>query len=206
MIIDDHQLMLDGLQLMLRDVPNFQVVGQAINGKIGLAKLDEQSIDVVLLDINMPVMDGIDCCEKIRKNHPQVHVIGLSMVEELTVMKKLYSMGAKGYLLKNSPKEHVINAIEAVMAGGIYMNQAHLSSLITTNSSAKQTVHIPKLSRREQEILNLIADEKTTKEIADELHIAFGTVETHRRNMLNKFKVKNTAGLIRAAMQWGILS
>lgn len=205
LIIDDHQLMLDGLQLMLRDVPHFHVVDQATNGKIGLMKLKEHEIDLVLLDINMPVMDGIECCEKILENHPNIHVIGLSMVEELTVMKKLYSLGAKGYLLKNSSKEKVIRAIETVINGGIYMNQEHLTSLLTATQPAKNTVRMPKLSRREKEILDLIADEKTTKEIADQLHIAFGTVETHRRNILNKLKVKNTAGLIRSAMQWGLL-
>lgn len=197
--------MLDGLLLMLQDVPHFHVVDQAINGKIGLAKLEKHAIDVILLDINMPVMDGITCCEKILERHPEIHVIGLSMIEELTVMKKLYSLGAKGYLLKNSSKDKVIQAINTVVNGGIYMNQEHLTSLLTNSNSAKHVVRIPKLSRREKEILDLIADEKTTKEIADQLHIAFGTVETHRRNILNKLKVKNTAGLIRSAMQWGLL-
>ena len=204
LIVDDHQLMIDGLKLMLQNVAHFHVVGQAINGKIGLEKLTEEPVDVVLLDINMPVMNGIECCEQIVKHYPHIKVIGLSMLEELTIMQKLLTIGAKGFLVKNAGKEKVIKAIETVMNDEVYMDQHQLSQIMSSISTKKSGI-IPKLSRREKEILGLIVKEHTTQEIANQLHIAFGTVETHRRNLINKLKVRNTAGLVRVAMEWGLV-
>jgi len=205
-IADDHQMVLDGLQLIISQEDQMELCGLAHDGKEALELLEREQIDVLLLDINMPVMNGIDAMKVIGKKHPDISVLGLSMLDDTIVIKKLVKYGAKGFLLKNSGRDKIIEAICELHAGGKYFDRAIVTKLLESdNTKSVGTSLFPKLSRREKEILTLIMDELTTKEISEQLFISFGTVETHRRNIINKLGVRNTAGMVRVAIEYQLL-
>ena len=198
-ICDDHQMMIDGLKLLIADIEGISVVGQSKNGKELLKWLDTNEVDVILLDINMPVMDGIEACKKINENETEVKIIFLSMINQSSIVHSLIQSGAKGYLLKNSGHDELADAIAKVYAGGVYFDD-NVFKEATKKPKSFSTI-IPKVTKREKEILTLIVKEFTSIEIAKELFISHGTVETHRRNLISKLAVKNTAGLVRVAME-----
>ena len=209
LVVDDHKLMIDGIKLMISDEEHMEVVGAAYNGQQALSFLKENEVDVVLLDINMPIMNGVEANKVISNEFPGVKVIGLSMLKDIELIKTLINHGAKGYLLKNSGKEEVINTIQEVNDGKMSFDPTLLNEILFYQEKQKKKEKnnlLPKLSRREKEILQLIIDEHTTAEIANKLFISFGTVETHRRNIINKLGVRNTAGLVRVAMEYGLLT
>jgi len=207
LIVDDHQLVREGIQLMLSATDQIEVIGEAINGKEALAQIEEHDLDVILLDLNMPEMNGIDACKAIKKIQPELKIIILSMISERKLVQKLMNYGANGYLLKNSGQEEIIHAIKEVHAGNNHFDPEILDMMLypDKHKAVKDENLHPSLSRREKEILQLIIDEKTTGEIAKKLFISFGTVESHRRNMISKLGVRNTAGLVSAAYKYGIV-
>ena len=206
-IIDDHKMVIDGMKLLLKDEPSITVVGTALNGEDGLAKIPQQHVDVVLLDINMPGMNGIDTCKKLLSELPEIKIVAISMHKESSLIKLMLNNGAKGYVLKNAGQDEVIDAIKTVHEGKMYLddtvNEIVLNSVLK-NGNEKIKSPFPTLSRREKDVLKLILDECTTQEIADKLFISFGTVETHRRNMLIKTGARNTAGLVRTAIEYDL--
>jgi DNA-binding NarL/FixJ family response regulator len=208
LIADDHQLVIDGIQLMLSEVPDLQCVGTASNGKDALALLAVLPVNVLLLDINMPAMDGVECCKLVRERYPAVKVLILSMLREASLVKIMLKQGASGFLLKNAGKDEVMDAIRKVAEGKQAFSTDVLDAVMDSfaNKPAKPaTSPFLKISRREKQILQLIVDERTTTEIASELFISFGTVETHRRNLLMKLNARNTAGLVKAAIEYDLL-
>ncbi|MBK6995735.1 MAG: response regulator transcription factor [Lewinellaceae bacterium] len=208
LIADDHRLVIDGLLLMLREVEDMDCVGEAANGREALALLDSTLADVLLLDINMPEMDGLECCRIVKERHPQVKVLVLSMMRELSLVKAMLKHGASGFLLKNAGKEEVLESIRKVSEGKQAFSEDVLESLMNSfsNKPAKSSISpFPTISKREKQILQLIVDEKTTSEIAEDLFISFGTVETHRRNLLLKLNARNTAGLVKSALEYDLL-
>ncbi|MBC7774409.1 MAG: response regulator transcription factor [Phycisphaerae bacterium] len=208
LIADDHRLVIDGLLLMMREVEDMQCVGEAANGREALALLDVVPADVLLLDINMPEMDGLECCRLAHERHPNLKVLVLSMMREVSLVKAMLKQGASGFLLKNAGKDEVLEAIRKVTEGKQAFSADVLESLMNSfsNKPAKASASpFPTISRREKQILQLIVDEKTTSEIAEELFISFGTVETHRRNLLLKLNARNTAGLVKSALEYDLL-
>lgn len=205
-ITDDHQMVLDGLQLIVSQESDLDLVGIAHNGQEILDLLSTVPVDVLLLDINMPVMNGIDAMKIIGKEYPDTKVLGLSMLDDTTVIKQLLKYGARGFLLKNSGKDKIVEAINELHKGQKFFDKDIISKLLENdNKKSVGTSLFPKLSRREKEILNLIIQEFTTQEIATSLFISFGTVETHRRNIINKLGVRNTAGMVRVAFEYQLL-
>lgn len=204
-IVDDHKMVIEGLQLLLQNEENIKVVGSAVSGAEALERIPTEQPDVVLLDINMPEMNGIDTCKKLLETHPDLKIIAISMHKESSLIKLMLSSGAKGYVLKNAGQDEVIEAIEKVHSGKMYLddtvNEIVVNS-VATGHDKKSSSPFPTLSRREKEILQLILKEHTTQEIAEKLFISFGTVETHRRNMLIKTGARNTAGLVRIALEY----
>lgn len=208
LIADDHQLVIDGLKLMFEGTPNITCVATANNGQEALDQLKMYNIDVLVLDVNMPVMDGMECCRQVSLAYPHIKILALSMMKEASLIKKMLKEGAAGFLLKNAGQEEVITAIEKVHQGDKAFSPEILDIIMDSLSGVKKTKKsslFPKISRREKQVLNLIVWEKTTQEIAKELFISFGTVETHRKNLLNKLDVRNTAGLVRVALEHGLL-
>jgi len=204
-IVDDHRMVIEGLQLLLQNEANISVVGNALSGEEAIECIPAQTVDVVLLDINMPGINGIETCKQLLKANPELKIIAISMHKESSLIKLMLGNGAKGYVLKNAGQDEVINAITSVYEGKNYLddtvNEIVLKSVMN-QSEQKSTNPFPSLSPREKDVLQCILDELTTNEIADRLHISFGTVETHRRNMLIKTGARNTAGLVRIALEY----
>lgn len=204
LIVDDHKMVIEGMKLLLQNHSEIKVIGTALTGFEGIEKLEELHPDVVLLDINMPEMNGIDTCKKMLKIHPNIKIIAISMHKESSLIKLMLTSGAKGYVLKNAGQDEVIEAITEVYQGKVFLDDTVNEIIVgsITKKKSQQSSPFPTLSRREKEILGLIIDEYTTHEIAEKLFISFGTVETHRRNMLIKTGARNTAGLVRIALEY----
>lgn len=208
LIADDHQLVIDGIKLMLSSESDIECAGEANDGQATLDLMTKSSYDLILLDINMPGMNGIEACKHIRREYPEVKILVLSMLKEASLIKMVLKNGANGYLLKNAGKAEVLRAIRAIMAGQKYYSSEVadivMASLAGSNPKTNKSP-FPQLSRREKQVLQLIVDEFTTGEIAEKLSISFGTVETHRRNLLIKLGARNTAGLVRIGLEYGLL-
>ncbi len=209
-ICDDHKLVAEGIELMLKDESDIQFAGATHSAEdlIALSSGEKNFCDVLLLDINLPKMNGIEACKILKANVPKINVIALSMLKELSLVKLMLKSGASGYLVKNAGKDEIMSAIRSVASGKKYIDDDLKDLLLEdfTSGKAKKDHEIfPSLSRREKEVLNLILQEFTAIEIAEKLFISNGTVETHRRNMLSKLGVRNTAGLVRMAMEYNLL-
>ena len=207
MIVDDHQVVIDGIKLMLKDEENMECVAEASNGHEAIAKIAELSVDLVLLDINLPDISGIEVCKKLTKNFPKIKILALTMYDKGSFIQQMFKSGASGYILKNAGKEELLTAIRTILDGDTYVSQqvsqALMNSLLKKDKSRSD--FIPELTRREKEILQLISQEYTTQEISKNLFISLNTVETHRKNLLSKFGVRNSVGLVRVAIEKGLL-
>ena len=200
---DDHQIIIDGLKSLLKNQDEISVAAEACNGREAIRILELISIDVLLMDIDMPVMNGIDALKEIRKNHPKVKVIILSMHNEAGMIKSLIDLGANGYLLKSCTQEELVDAIKKVALGQSYFSSDVTLALL--KPAAKQGQQNEILTEREIEILKLIAAGFSNKEIGDQLFISHRTVDTHRTNLMKKLDVSNIAGLISYAIRNGIV-
>jgi len=188
-------MVVEGIRSLLQHQKDIEWMGHAMNGASCMAFLQHQRPDVLLLDINLPDKGGIDLCKEIKDRYPAIHIIGLSSFNQLSFIEKMMSNGASGYVLKNATQEELIEAIESVMQGRKFLS-AEVATIVQ-----KADTKAPLITRREKEVLGLIADGLTNNEIADKLFISATTVDTHRQSLLAKFEVKNTATLIRVAMQ-----
>ena len=205
-ITDDHKMVLEGIKLLIDGQDNVVVRGTCRSSTELFDYLQTATPDVILLDINMPGINGIEATKIIKKDYPQIKIIGLSMIAEGNLVKLMLKNGADGYLHKNAGQDEILLAIKSVCSGKKYVSEEITSVLINHVETKISNNPFPKLSRREEEILKMIIDEKTTQEIADILYISFGTVETHRRNIMIKLGVKNTAGLVRVAYEYNLFS
>ena len=195
-IVDDHYMVIEGIRSLLQNEKNIEWVGHASNAASCLAFLQQQLPEVILMDINLPDKSGIDLCKEVREKYPAVFVIGLSTFNQQSLIKKMMDNGASGYVLKNATQEELMEAIGTVAAGKTFLSDEAAQSLRKNNEG-----EIPVLTRREKEVLELIADGLTNNEIAAKLFISVTTVDTHRKNLLAKFDSRNIASLIKAAMQ-----
>jgi DNA-binding NarL/FixJ family response regulator len=204
-IVDDHPLVVEGIQTTVGTVEDMQVVGSAAGGAEALAWLSEQAADVIILDISLPDQDGISLCRAILQQDPNARVIGLTTYEEVSFIRGMMKEGAKGYLFKTSPREKILAAIREVFQGNTFLSPEVNERLVAAAlHQPRQQSFIPRLTRREKEVLALIVDERTNQEIADELCISLSTVETHRRHLCEKLGARNTAGLVRNAIKFGL--
>lgn len=209
MIVDDHQVLLDGIKALFDNDEQVDICCEALTGTSAVELALSNEINVILLDINMPDKNGFDVCKAIKAEKADVKIIALTMHNEAAYISKMIKMGVDGYLLKTTSREEMLLAIETVMKGERYLSKDASSSLIDgmhRPSKPKTSDFIQKLTRREKEVLRLVVDEKTTDEIATELFIGKTTVISHRKNLLRKLNAKNTAGLVRAAFQFGLLN
>jgi two-component system nitrate/nitrite response regulator NarL len=204
-IADDHKIVLEGLVSLIEANKNITIVGKATQGDEVLDILENKEVDVVVLDIEMPELDGIEATKIICEQYPKVKILILTMYNTIGFIRKIAETGAHGYILKNKGKEELIAAIHKVHAGGQYFGEDVTKILIASFKNAKMAGEI-KLTKREVEVLKLIADEYTTPMISSKLHIASTTVETHRRNLIEKIGVSSTNGLVRYAVENGYIS
>lgn len=206
LIVDDHQLIIDGLYALLNGEQGISVVAGVNSGEEAMKLLRKEHVDVVLADINMPKMSGIELTEMIRKSFPTVKVLALTMHDENSLINKMIEAGASGYVLKSTHISDLCDAIVSVADGSKYLSQDVQSVIMRNICNPKSQIvqfqpKVAKLSKRETEILNLIAQEYTNEAIAEKLFIGKRTVETHRRNIFAKTKTKTIVGLIRYALE-----
>ncbi|MDO1446959.1 response regulator transcription factor [Rhodocytophaga aerolata] len=213
-IADDHQMFLDGICELTANLPDVEVVATAANGEQVIHLLERMPCDMVILDIQMPVQDGLTTTRQIKKRFPHVKVLILTMNNELSLIKHMLEAGALGYILKTNGREELARAIRRVASGLNYFSDAvaqELARQYLTSEGAKtrengNTAAEAHLSDREKEIIALVAREYSSVEIADILFIAPTTVDTHRRNAMNKLGVKNLAGLVKYALKSGLIN
>lgn len=205
-IADDHNMFLEGLISLLRNVPDVTVIAKAVNGKELINLLDKSKADIVLLDISMPEMDGIEVTKIIKKKYPELKIIILTTHSNSHIIAKLNRLGVNGYLLKNAEKDELLYAIRKVTSGESYYSKEVTEIQKDFDSNLKKNLSsTTELSNREKEILMLIAKQLTAAEIAEKTFISLNTVNTHKRNLLSKLNVKNTAGLVKHAIELGLL-
>lgn len=206
-LVDDHKIVLNGIQETLLEARDIKVVATALSGAQLIANLElHPEANVVILDINLPDIDGMELCKKIKKTHPKIGVIGLTTFSQASFIAQMLRNGANGYLFKNTSEEELLQAIRAVHAGSQYLSQEVNRKLLMRAMSKKASdkTFIPKLTRRETEVLQLIIEEHTNQEIADKLYLSVSTVETHRMNLCSKLDARNTAGLVKKAIKFGL--
>ncbi|MBU2554743.1 MAG: response regulator transcription factor [Bacteroidales bacterium] len=202
LIADDHKIIRDGIMSLLRDEKTLKIVAQAGNGAEVLEILKIKAIDLIIMDISMPILDGIETTKKVKKLYPETKVLILSMYDEENYVSEVFKSGASGFILKNTGKAELTTAIASICA-----NKPYFSSEITQtylNSLSKPEFKEPdlksNLSEREIEVLRLIVGEYSNQEIAEILFISVRTVDAHRRNLINKTESKTTAGLVKFAI------
>ncbi len=196
LIADDHQMFIDGIKALLQDVNEIEIIGEANTGKQVLEKLEELSPDIILMDIGMPQLNGIETAALVSEKYSIIKIIALTMYDDTNRLNKMIKAGAKGYVLKNTSKQELLQAIQIVATGGVhYPGQAIL------NNSKENRSPVSNLTEREIEIIKLIVKSMTNKEIAAKLFISELTVNTHRKNAMRKLEIKNTAGLVKFALE-----
>jgi len=199
-IVDDHPVVIEGIHALLQNEKDMAWVGQAMNAPSCLGFFVNNTADVVLMDISMPGMDGVELCAVMKEKYPGIMILGLSSFNQGLYIKKMMENGASGYILKNSSKEELIKAIHAVHDGNIYFSGEVGTALLEYQKSAAAR-ELPVLTAREKEVLELIAEGYTNPQIAEKIFLSPFTVDSHRKNLLAKLDVKNTASLIRLAVE-----
>jgi DNA-binding NarL/FixJ family response regulator len=201
-IVDDHAVVVEGIYSLLQKETDFEMAGYANNAANCLNYFANHTADVILMDISLPDMNGVDLCKVIKKKYPGIMVLALSTFNQGTYIRKMMESGASGYLLKNAARQEIIEAIKTVIKGKNYLSFDAGQAL---RSDTAQQNAIPPLTKREKEVLIHIAEGLTNAQIAEKLFISIDTVESHRKNLHAKLGVKNTAMLVRFAIENDLL-
>ncbi|SFM81366.1 two component transcriptional regulator, LuxR family [Chitinophaga sp. YR627] len=203
-ITDDHPIVLEGLKNVLNATEGFAVTGTCSTGKETLEAFQEKEPDILLLDINLPDINGVELCAEVKKKHPDVYVIALSVHNEAPIINSMLRQGASGYIQKNALSDIIVAAIRDVLKGGSYVCEQS-REILRRQSGKGGLTQLPKMTRREKEILKLAAEGLTIAQIAEQLFISPYTVESHRKNLMDKFEVNSVAAAIKLAGQYGFL-
>lgn len=195
-IVDDHYMIIEGIKSMLVNEPGIEWLGHASSAATCLAFLRVHTPDIILMDINLPDKSGLELCKEVMQLYPGIKIIGLSTFNQLSFISRMLENGAYGYLLKNASRHEILQAIETVMQRKQYLS-LEASEMVKKNQGDDR----PVLTRREIEVLQLIAEGLTNAEMAEKLFVSVTTIDTHRKNLLAKFNAKNTAALVWAAAQ-----
>jgi two-component system response regulator NreC len=210
LIADDHVIVREGVRLLLQSEPDMEVVAEASNGREALAKARDLLPDIVLMDIAMPEMNGLEATAAIRKELPQVQVLGLTMHEDYEYFLELLHHGASGCVLKGASSAELLAAIHAVQEGGVYIHPSMAKSLVTDYMGrmepGEDRARYDGLSDRERQVLKLVAEGKTSREIADELVLSVNTVQTHRAHIMEKLNLHNRSDIVRYALRKGLVT
>ena len=203
-IVDDHPIVIEGLKIMLNDQPLFHILQTFTRGSEVIGFVQSYEVDILLLDITLPDISGIELCEKIKKISPETSVIMFSNRSERSIIMQCIQNGANGYLLKNVSMEELMNCCTSALSGNIVFCSE--TKNIISKPSHQEIGALPKLTKREKEILRFLAQGKTSSQIADELFLSPLTVDTHRKNLLQKFGAKNTVEAVNIALKNNIIS
>src|SRR5262245_38713167 len=197
-IVDDHAVVIEGIYSLLQKERDIEMIGYATTAASCLEYFTTHTADVILMDISLPDMNGVDLCKLIKKKYPGIMVLALSTFNQGTYIRKMMESGASGYLLKNAGKQEIVEAIKLVAKGKTYLS---FDAGQTLKSGSQLQNAVPHLTKREKEVLAYIAEGMTNAQIAAKLFISVDTVDTHRKNLHTKLNVKNTAMLIRFAIE-----
>lgn len=204
LIADDHTILRDGIVSLLQSEEAFTVAGTAGNGYEVMDLVSKDDYDVCLLDINMPGLDGIETAKLLKEKKPGIKIIMLTTYNDREIISELVHIGVSGYLLKNSDKQELVEAVHKVMKGRHYFSE-EVENIILQGLTEKKSGETITLTERELEVMHLLAREYTNDKIATALHISYRTVETHRKNIMQKTKAHNLAGLLKYAYSKGLL-
>lgn len=207
LLADDHEIITDGLKSILKNEDNIEVVATVSNGRDAVNYIEKNQVDIAVLDINMPIMTGIEATKLIKENAYETKVLILSMYDTMEFIDELIEAGCQGYILKNKGQEELVKAIHRVYSGKPYFGERVQERMLEQrmNSKIKSKQEKVDLTRRELQVLQLIAQEFTTPEISEKLFIEESTVNTHRRNLISKLGVKSSLGLVSYAWKNGII-
>jgi DNA-binding NarL/FixJ family response regulator len=206
LIVDDHPLVGDGISSMLKLSMHYHIIGYCRSGEEAFEILKNIKPDIILLDINLPDISGLELCESIRNQSAEIKLIGLTSTNEVGIISQFLARGGNGYLLKSIDKEELLLALEEVLDGRIYLAKMANQKLLSQFRSVKNSIEsTPILTRREKTILVCLNDGLNGPEIASKLYLSPFTVETHRKNLLQKFKVNSTPKLLLSAKNYGLL-
>ncbi len=210
LIADDHTMFSDGVDSILATEPDMEVIGKTPTGSGVFEIVEKKETDLILLDVNLLDMSGIEVAKKISKEKPHIKILAISMFNEESFVGEILKQGARGYILKNTDKEELLKAIRTVYNGETFFSEEVTKTIMrgllkNQNSGENKSKINPKISRREKEVLELIVQEYTTQEIADKLFISLKTVESHRSSLLAKMEARNSVGLVRIAINKGII-
>jgi len=209
LLVDDHKIVKDGIKLMLKSQAGIDVVAETDDGQKVTELLEHTPVDVIVMDINMPEMNGIQAAKMVKKAYPDIKILALTMSSDDTHIRQMVQAGASGYIMKSAGREELTEAIQDVMEGKHYFSDQATQSIMMDlvknkgKSSAPDPVHI---TDRELEVLQMIVKEHTNQEIAEKLYISPRTVDAHRRNLLQKTGARNTAGLVKYAFQNNLIN
>ncbi len=213
LIVDDHALIREGIKAMLSDIDGFEVVGEAENGKEAIEQVKKISVDIVIIDISMPLMNGIEAIKIISNDFPTIKTIILTIHSEVEFIEQIYKSGATGCLYKNAGKSEFELAIQTIIKGEKYFCRALSENILKEHFKKNENKNIllqfndeNPLTKREIEILKLLAEDISNQAIANKLFISYRTVETHRKNIMQKLKLNSTVALVKYAVQKGIIS
>jgi len=202
-IVDDHPMVVVGLKFLLGQMKDTIVIGSAASATETIPFLKEHIVDIMLLDINLPDISGMDLCKKVKKEFPAVKILAISTYSERSYISRMIENGASGYLVKSASSEEIVNAVQSVLKGKLYLSS--IIEEIMWPSSLTSLDGLLTITKREREVLQLISEGFTNNQIAEKLFISHLTVDSHRKNLLTKLKVNNTAALIRLAVEHHLL-
>lgn len=208
-LADDHKIMRDGLRALLEKLPDVEVVGEAENGRMTVGMVQDKGADLVIMDVGMPDLNGIEATRQIRSMGPKVKVLALSMHSDKRYVSEMFRAGASAYLLKDCAFEELAQAVQVVMTGRAYISPQIAGSIVrdfVSQPTADDGSPYAILTPREREVLQLLAEGRVVKQIAAHLNISIKTVETHRQQLMNKLNVSNLADLIKYAVREGFTS
>jgi DNA-binding NarL/FixJ family response regulator len=206
LIVDDHPLVIDGIKTMLKDESYLHIEAAVKTGKEAMTFMESGiTVDIILLDINLPDSDGLRLCEIFRQKSKEIKILCLTYINEAGIITQMIRKGANGYLLKNMEKAELLEAIDKVMDGQVYLSKAANEKIVQQlQAHDLPCKEVPALTRREKEILELLNKGMTSQEIANQLFLSTYTVDSHRRNMLQKFNVHNTQSLLNVVRELGV--
>ncbi len=206
LLADDHQMFIDGVKAVLQLHPQFAVVAECTTGQQAVEYAQKHAVDIAVMDVNMPVMDGIEATKILKEQNSSLKIVVVTMHHELSVIQRLIRAGADTYLLKNTGADELVMALEKTWQGETYTSPAIAQAMIEALRLQKKNEHAATLlTPRESEVLRLIAEGFTNSEIAEKVSLSINTIDTHRKNLLAKLGLRNTAQLIRYAVEKGLI-
>ena len=207
LLADDHPLIAEGVQKTIDQSDHYEVVQVVENGQLVLDYMEDNQVDIILLDIEMPVMNGIECARKVLRDHPEQKIAILSLHQDIYTIKKVHESGIKGYMLKTIPPSELLHALDTITRGGRHFDAAITEKLLDGKKGKAETRFdeqkglISELTERELEIIKLVCQGMSTKEIAEKIFVSFKTVDSHRTNIMRKLNLNNVVSLVRFALE-----